>query len=366
MLASFLTRAGVPACLALGLLLTSPAAQPGRAAIAAEADARHAVILMYHRFGESEFPTTNTTLEQFEAHLAELRQGKYNVLPLPRIVEHLKSGTPLPDRAIAITVDDAFISVYREAWPRLKAEGLPLTLFVATDAIDSGLPGYMSWDQLRELAAAGVTIGSQTASHPHMTTLSAEAIRRELQASNQRFREELGQEPRLFAYPYGEFDRLSRRVVEEEGFMAAFGQHSGVAYTGHDPMWLPRFTFNERYGDLDRFIMAANALPLKLSDLTPEDTQLSRSNNPPAFGFTVAPEMGALGPLACYASGQGQAALEVLGDRRIEVRVAAPFPAGRARINCTLPGPDRRWRWFGIQFYVPAEAGAPGPAEDAD
>ena len=44
--------------------------------------------------------------------------------------------------------------------------------------------------------------------------------------------------------------------------------------------------------------------------------------------------------------------IERLGDR-VEVRLSAPFPPGRARINCTMPGPDDRWRWYGVQFFIP-------------
>ena len=59
-----------------------------------------------------------------------------------------------------------------------------------------------------------------------------------------------------------------------------------------------------------------------------------------------------LSALACYASGQGKARLERLGPARIEVRLEKPLRAGRARINCTMPGNAGRWRWYGTQFYV--------------
>ena len=82
--------------------------------------ADHAVILMYHRFGEDQYPSTNVRLEQFEEHLEVLAQGQYNVLPLDDIVAHLQSGEPLPDRTVAITIDDAYLSVYEQAFPRLQ------------------------------------------------------------------------------------------------------------------------------------------------------------------------------------------------------------------------------------------------------
>src|SRR3546814_19795417 len=79
---------------------------------------------MYHRFGEHKAAATNITLQQFAAHIAELTSGRYSVLPLPDIVAALREGRPLPDRTVAITIDDAYRSVYREAWPMLKAAGL--------------------------------------------------------------------------------------------------------------------------------------------------------------------------------------------------------------------------------------------------
>lgn len=313
-----------------------------------------AVVFMYHRFGESSYPSTNIRLDQFESHIKELKSGNYTVLPLPEIVAALRARKPLPPNTVALTVDDAFESVYREAWPRLKAAGLPFTLFVATDPVDQRVPGMMSWDQIRELARAGVTIGAHSAAHGHMPEQSLDANAAEIAASNARFQAELGAVPALFAYPYGETSRAIAGLMEKSGYMAAFGQHSGVAWAGGDLYYLPRFALNETYGGLDRFRLAARALPLPVKDVTPADPVLGPAGNPPLFGFTVGEEIAdRAGRIACYASSQGRARIERLG-RRIEVRIPRAFAPGRGRINCTLPARDGRWRWFGIQFYIPA------------
>jgi peptidoglycan/xylan/chitin deacetylase (PgdA/CDA1 family) len=310
-----------------------------------------AVIFMYHRFGESEYPSANIRIDQFEAQLEELRTGGYSVLPVPEILERMRTGADLPDRTVAITIDDAYASVYAEAWPRLRQAGLPFTLFVATDPIDRAHPGYMGWDQLRELKAAGVTIGSQTASHPHLPDLDIETVKIELDRSASRIAAELGAAPTLLAFPYGEYGSQIQKVVAERGYAAAFGQQSGVAHATSDRYGLPRFALNETYGGIDRFRLTANALPLPVRDRVPADLIVT-SNNPPPFGFTVSPDIGDPGRIDCYASGQGRTQTEVLGDR-VEVRLSEPFPAGRARVNCTMPGPDGRWRWYGVQFYIP-------------
>ncbi|MEK9661215.1 MAG: polysaccharide deacetylase family protein, partial [Alphaproteobacteria bacterium] len=262
-----------------------------------------AVVVMYHRFGESAYPSTNISLEQFEAHLDELKRDKYHVLPVPEILAAIREDRALPDRTIGITIDDAFLSVYTQAWPRLQAAGFPLTLFIATDAIDAGYPDYMSWDQIRELRNAGVTIGSQTASHLHMAANDAERNREDLTRSNERFAAELGAQPDLIAYPFGEASTEVEEIARSAGFVMGFGQHSGVIHATADPYYLPRFALNEAFGDIDRFRLIANALPIPFADLTPQDPLLS--TNPPPFGFTVQSPDVALAGLACYAVGQG-------------------------------------------------------------
>lgn len=329
----------------LGCAASVCAALQGAPAVAGES----AVILMYHRFGESAHPSTNIRLEQFEAHLAELTNGSYNVLPIPEILARLKSGDALPDRAVGITIDDAFRSVYKEAFPRLKRAGLPFTLFVASEPVDQRLPDFMTWDQIREMRAAGTTIASHSHTHLHMVTEGVEASRADILQSNRRFEAELGAASSIFAYPFGEASLELMRMVRGTGIAFAFGQNSAVLHRSSDPLLLPRFPFNETYGDIERFRLIATALPLPVADVTPADPLLH--DNPPAFGFTVADGIGGLEALGCYGSGSGGIRLERLGPRRIEVRFDEPFPPGRSRVNCTVPGPEGRWRWFGVQFF---------------
>ncbi len=323
----------------------------GRSALAAEPAGNSAVVFAYDRFGEDQTPSISIRLDQFEAHLEELKNGDYQVLPLPRILEALRTGAPLPDRAVAITIDEASRSAFREAWPRLKAAGLPFTLFVATDAIDRGSPAHMSWAEIRQIAAAGATIGGLGASTQSLVHRPPEEVRAELRRMADRIQAELGRRPTLFAYPQGEASAAASALVTEEGYTAAFGQQSGVLHPQADRWNLPRFVMNDAFGSIDRFRLAANALPLPVTELTPDDPLLTV--NPPPLGFTLADGLGNLSRLACFAAGQGRTTLEWITEDRVEVRIRDPFPPGRTRVNCTLPTPDGRWRWLGVQFIVP-------------
>jgi poly-beta-1,6-N-acetyl-D-glucosamine N-deacetylase len=309
-----------------------------------------AVIIMYHRFDEPKYPSTNTTLEQLDAHIAELKSGPYTVLAVEDIINKLRAGQPLPQRTVGITIDDAYRSIYAKAWPRLKEAGLPFTVFVSTAHVDQGSSNHLTWDQIREMRkGGGVSIGHHTVTHLHMPKVGLERNMLEIRNASGRFKKELGGIPALFAYPYGETSLQISSAIEKSGFRAAFGQHSGAIGSIGDYYYLPRFAMNEKYGDIARFRMAINALSLPVTDVTPAGHLIGK-RNPPAIGFTLKHKMSGLDGLACFTSHGGKAKLERLGPVRFEVRVKKPFPLGRSRLNCTIRASGNRWHWLGRQF----------------
>lgn len=289
-------------------------------------------------------------MSQFQEHISELKKSPYNVISLNKAIKAIKNERKILDHSVAITIDDAYLSVFKRAWPILKKNNFTFTLFVSTDAIDKNLPNFMNWDQIRELMDNGVTIGSQTKSHPHMHRLSDEKILYEIEYSNNRFIEELGIKPTIFAYPYGEYDLKTLNLVKNSGFIAAFGQHSGVAHKSAGLYELPRFAMNENYGNLDRLRLAINALPMIVSDISPINPFIQE--NPPNFGFTLSDKIKPKKLVRCFASNAIKTNTSRIGKNRIEVRLLSAFPKSRGRINCTMAAKDGRWRWFGKQFVV--------------
>ena len=309
----------------------------------------YASVLMYHRFGENKYPTTNIRMDQFSDHIKELIKTKYNVIKIQDGLNAIQNISLVKDRSVIITIDDAYSSVFNNAWPILKKYGLPFTLFVSTDVIDNKTPGYMSWEEIRILRDNGVTIGSQTKSHPHMHNLSENQIVKELEFSNSRFVQEIGSKPEIFAYPYGEYNLNVVKKIKINGFKAAFGQHSGVAHLSLGLYQLPRFAMNETYGNMQRFLLAVNAKPIPISDLSPKDPVIIK--NPPFYGFTLSDTIKPKGIVRCFASNGIKSETKRLGKNRIEVRLEKPFPKGRGRINCTMSAGER-WRWLGRQFII--------------
>ena len=343
------------ASLAVGTLLATMILSPALPEAVPKAQASDdATIIMYHRFGEDNLPATNIPLDVFDAHLATIKAEGWKVLPLHDLITRLKTGAKIPDKALAITVDDAFLSVYSAAFPRLKSYGYPFTIFVATQAIDQGLKAYASWAQIREMHAAGVEIGSQSHTHPHLHRLSPDAVRQEITTANARFQQELGITPRYFAYPYGEYNLAVRDMLADLGFEAAFGQASGVAHTSTHIYEYPRFAFNEHYGTVKRLKTAVEARALPVSDIT--NPSMLVASNPPILGFTVDDDIAGLDQLSCFATNMGKLEVAITG-RRVEIRLPQAITATRSRINCTVPLIEHgknsgRFRWYGRQFLL--------------
>ena len=84
------------------------------------------------------------------------------------MVETLKAGEQLPDKAVAITFDDGYISIYDTAFPMLQSYGFPFTLFLSTGPIDRQQQNFINWEQIKEMSSAGVIIANHMVEHPYM------------------------------------------------------------------------------------------------------------------------------------------------------------------------------------------------------
>ena len=340
--------------LAVSLLALASSLVSPRDGLAQTGAAQSAVVLNYQRFGEGRYPETSVADSQFGVQIEILAGGRYNVVPAPDIIAALFSGQTLPNRSVAITIDDAYRSAYDVAWPRLKEAGLPFTLFVSTDSIDNGGRGFMTWDQIRELRRAGVTIGAHGAGHPHMAALSPDEVRADIERSIRRIEEELGERPVLFSYPHGEMTLAARDAVAAAGFKAAFGQHSGVVNEALDRHMLPRFSINGTYGTGKEFTKRIDTMGLPLRDVSPADPHI-RGGAPPVIGFTIDPTVQHTNKLHCFYSNPDKDFVEIpvtaLEGGRHELRFEKVVPPGPWRVNCTTPTGGSRYRWWGMQYY---------------
>ena len=309
-----------------------------------------ATIFMYHKFGVSKYPSTSVTIDQLENHISELKKQKYNIRSLNFIVDTIINDGDLPNNTIGISVDDADKSFFEVGWPLFKKNNIPVTLFVTTGTIVKDNKNYINWDQIRKLKEEGVTIGAHSHTHTHMANIQLDEVRSEIETSNKIFLKELGEIPTLFAYPYGETTSEIIDLIKDYKFKVAFGQHSGIINETSNMYYLPRFSLNEKYGEIDRVKFAANAKGIGIYDFIPINPTIKQ--NPPFIGFSLLDSKKA-SSLDCFIfDSKGQVDREIYKfNERIEIRLSRELSSGRSRMNCTVKGADGHWRWFGHQFY---------------
>jgi len=318
-----------------------------------------AVVFMYHRFGETQYPATNIRVDQFRQQMDYLRDGGFTVIPLAELMAFLSGSTELPSKAVVITVDDSYLSVYEVAYPLLLEYGFPFTVFVSTDPVDHRLPGYLNWDQMREMANSGVTFANHGAGHLYMVqrlpdeaeTAWRERVAADIEKGWRRLTEELTSPlAGVFAYPYGEYDTGVSELLKNRGYVA-FGQQSGAIGRLSDQRALPRYPMAEAFAEMSEFRTKAKSLPLPVTEVVPWDPVTAEIL--PELTITLGESAARLDDLACFVSCQGRVEVSwIKPSRQFTVRPARPLGKGRQRVNCTAPRNDGRYFWFSHQWIV--------------
>jgi len=305
--------------------------------------------IMYHRFNEPKYPSTNIQMDIFKQQIEIIKESNYK-FNNPNEFEKMFSA-PKIKKEILITIDDAFLSFYQEAWPFLKKNKIPFILFVSTEPV--GKKGYMSWSQIREVESEDFAfIGHHSHTHDYLINETNDQFISDIEKANKIFLKELGYIPNLFSYPFGEYSKFMRNYVSEN-FKFAFGQHSGVIDINKDKFELPRFPINEKYGELKRFKSIINYFPLEYKEIFPEEKYLSQENNPPKFQVKFFKEQKNLDNINCYSNegNKWEKSKTNFSNYTLTIKFREPFVPRRGRINCSL-NDNGKWRWFGIQFPI--------------
>ena len=169
--------------------------------------------------------------ENFEAQMTYLRDSGYRVISLVSLVDALTKGDTVPAKSVVITFDDGSENQYVHAFPILKKFCFTATFFVYPAPIVAGHSGFMSFEQLRELQKAGMTIESHTRTHPRLTAiknvLGVDGFEWQFKGSKTVLEKELGTTVDIVAFPFGLHNALSDSVMKAVGYRAARGFPAG-------------------------------------------------------------------------------------------------------------------------------------------
>ncbi len=177
-----------------------------------------ASILMYHILDEPRAKNEAKYCclpERFAEQMAWLGECCRPV-GLSELLAGMEGTTQLPENSVAVTFDDGFVSTFEQAMPVLAKYRIPATMFIVANRIDGdndwmharGMPrrSLMDADQIREMHAAGIEIGSHTLNHARLPEISQEQKVREITESKTVLEDLLSAPVNHFAYPYGLYD----------------------------------------------------------------------------------------------------------------------------------------------------------------
>jgi peptidoglycan/xylan/chitin deacetylase (PgdA/CDA1 family) len=310
------------------------------------------IVLMYHRFEENKYPSTNIRMADFIKHIDLIKKKNIKFIDPNDFENDLINKKKT--KKILLTIDDGFKSFYKNAWPLLKKQKIPFILFVNTREVGSN--GYMNWDEINEIAKEKfVHIGNHSFSHEYLVDMKNQEIIDDVKQARIDLKDNIGYNSSFFSYPFGEYSNNFKTIIKNFGFKYAFGQHSGVVDETKDFYELPRFPINETYGEIKRFETILNTIPFKFKSIIPQEKYIQNSNNPPEVIIEFFQDVKNIKLLNCYSNELNswkKSELEFLNNYKIKVKLIGKFTTERGRVNCSLRETDGSWRWLGMQFVV--------------
>ena len=191
-------------------------------------------ILTYHYFGyendqgkDKRLSLLFVTPEHFEKQMRYLKDKHYNVISLDELVEGMKKGKEFPHNTVVITIDDGHRSIYTYAYPVLKKNGFPATVFLITNRIGTN-PDYLNWDQVNEMFKHGISFGGHTKNHIFLPLIKEkDVLWDEITGSKEAIEKHIGAPVDYFAYPSGGFTPEVEMLTKKAGYKGACTTNRG-------------------------------------------------------------------------------------------------------------------------------------------
>jgi peptidoglycan/xylan/chitin deacetylase (PgdA/CDA1 family) len=238
------------ATLPLGAIETPPFALPTPFQLEPTPDGVSRVakvpIMMYHYLSAPPVDANiyrldlSVTPELFATHLDRIKAEGYTTISLYDLVANLTGGAPLPEKSVIITFDDGYRDNYENAFPLLVSRDMMATFFVVTDFIDEKRQEYLTWEMIREMYAAGMSIESHGRNHVSLRGKDDDYLIWQALGSLETLEYELGVRPRFVSYPAGEYDQSTLDIFHSAHYWAGVTTVQGATHSSDNLFELRR------------------------------------------------------------------------------------------------------------------------------
>ncbi|MSV25851.1 polysaccharide deacetylase family protein [Selenomonas sp. WCA-380-WT-3B 3/] len=192
----------------------------------------------------------NVPPEDFRDQLDYLREEGYTAISMLDYMKAKKGKAELPPRPVILTFDDGYESNYTTLLPILESYGMKATVYMVTN--DIGLPGYLTWDELRDMQERGIEIGSHTANHQPLTEMDRSRQEEEMRLSKLLLEWNGIHTVFSFSYPNGAYDSGMPELLAQNGYLTAVTGDAGLNTFQTDPYLLQRINIpHPRFGRME-------------------------------------------------------------------------------------------------------------------
>ena len=159
-------------------------------------------------------------VNNFREQIKLLADNGYHTISPDQLYNYLLKGAALPSKPIMISFDDTREEQYSIANQELKKFGFKGVYFIMTVSLNR--PGYMTKEEVKQLADEGNTIGSHTWNHSNVKNYVGGDWVKQIDKPSQELEQITGKPVNYFAYPFGLWNKQAVEQIKQRGFKAAF------------------------------------------------------------------------------------------------------------------------------------------------
>ncbi|WP_457623869.1 polysaccharide deacetylase family protein [Persephonella sp.] len=237
----------------------------------------YATVLIYHKFDEPKTPSTSIPIKDFEMQMRYLKENNFNVISIEKLIWYIQNKKDIPEKTVVITIDDGYRSTMK-AYSVLKRYNFPFTVFLYMEGIGR-YPDFLTLEEIEILKKDKlVTFGNHSYSHKRfgrmIKNMDKEEFKRmildDTRKAEERLENLLGFKPKIYAFPYGEYNKVYINTLKELGYTALFTQDPSNVTENSPLLRINRQPVVGRWGKIDHFIKILNTEALDVDYHYPE------------------------------------------------------------------------------------------------
>jgi peptidoglycan/xylan/chitin deacetylase (PgdA/CDA1 family) len=190
------------------------------------------------------------TPDRFAGQMQYLAENGYQTISLYEMEDALLYGDVLPPRPVILTFDDGHLDHHQNVLPILVQHNFTATFFIITEFADQQADGYMNWQQIEELANAGMSIEAHTKTHPDLRNRTQEFLVYQIIGSTESIHAHTGSMPAMFAYPAGRYDTNTLNFLDSTQILRALTTMPGIQHTTDNRFEVTRLRISQDIGSI--------------------------------------------------------------------------------------------------------------------